>query len=224
MGVDPISLGVMAVGTGLQAYNQHDTARRQNRSLLEGLAKQKADQALADARVNDLLGSIRGSNAQGVQAANKSDFLNQLRANASTTDGSFTNTPGASARYQQDLATSKAAVGDYGAGQADLLSRVNAPQFQRAAEGNMITRAAGDLSRLGSNAAGDAAISNLNTQAQVPNPWLSMLSQVLTGAGGALNRYGATKKQFPSGSGIPSYNANPSSYISDVGLQYNGNG
>lgn len=174
-----------AVGAGAGAVNQHSIAQKQESIQNKGIAQQASRQREADERVNREIAAQTRSTPEEEKAASLGAFTDQLAKAKSTAAGpgdAFTG----SDRYQTDSAAGKSAIANYGAQQADLQSKILAPQFQRQREGVSRLRTAGDLGGIKRNAEGDAWINQLLASSVHGNPALEIGGALATGASQAM--------------------------------------
>lgn len=184
----PYALAV--AGAVAKAANESSVNHRQTRDYLEGLRQQEASRTQARGVVGDLTSKLAVSNPDLYRAADKTNFLTQLQAHA----GGIHDIPavaGANSRYALDSARAGAATDNYGATLSDLLSRMDSPVQQRAAEGYRAAHAGSKLSQIGNFAEGNAAQAELKAKSERSNMWLSMLGGALSNAAAG---YTAPKK------------------------------
>ena len=100
--------------------------------------------------------------------------------------GGGINVPGASDRFQGDVASGKATIQNFGTDRAGIMSRIMGPTVQRMHESQMTARAGSDVSGIARDASGQAWLDQLRQQKNVLNPWISAASQLGNGAAGAM--------------------------------------
>lgn len=194
--VIPAALAV--AGAIAKAANESSVNRRQKNDYLEGLRQQQASRDQARGVVGDVTSNLAVSNPEGYRAADNQNFLSQLQAHA----GGIHDIPtvaGANSRYALDSARAGAATDSYGTTLAGLLSRLDSPAQQRAAEGYRAAHASSKLNQIGNFAEGNAAQAELKSQSERPNMWLTMLGGALTNAAAAY----PTKKPAGTPDGTP---------------------
>lgn len=208
-----IAAGLTAAGTGAQAYNSYQTAKREDKTAALGIRQQAARQREADSRVAQQVDQLRASTPEAARQAASNSFLEQLRRNrAQAIDAG---TPGAtSAAYREDAGQAQDDVAAYGARTAGNLARISAPDLQREREGQGFARTGSDLAQIGRNARGDAFLQQLRQQAAGQrNPFLDVAGSLLTGAGNAYaTKAPATKAAKVPKGGLTRYDAPPASF------------
>jgi hypothetical protein len=119
-------------------------------------------------------------------------FMDTLKTARRTTAGDPA-VPGASDRYQQDVATSQAGVRNFGEQVADTLARINSATLQRINENRGFARTGDEVSGIARNAEADAFLARLRASGIMPNPYVDAAGQIATGVGTAM----ATRAPVP---------------------------
>ncbi len=177
-----IPLAIAAAGTGVGVANQEAAARRADRIAAQGIREQGVRQTEANARVDQEVANVAGSNAEGERQAANAQYMDQLRRSRAAARG-MTDVPGASSRYSEEVAEGDQAVDSTAARVADLMSRVNAPLMQRDRELQGFDRLRSDVGVIGRAAAGDDFLNQLRLRSVRPNPWVGALGQLAQGYG-----------------------------------------
>lgn len=195
-----------AAGTGANSYAQNQNMRKQDNQLAASTIKQGGINSQAENAVSKLNDSIARSNPDDATKQQTAAYLQaaQQAAKTSTTNPTV---PGGSKRYSQAVAGSKADISDYARATAGNAAAVAAPQLQRMGEGNQIADTASQLGRYNDTSASEQGILRTQLAGDQANPWLSSLSQVLSGAGSGLSTYGGYRKGGSMGGGVPTNGA-----------------
>lgn len=191
------ALALTAAGTGLNAYSQNQTMRKQDNQLAASTIKQGQINSQAENAVGKLNESIAKSNPDDAQKQQTAAYLAAANAAPSTNP----TVPGGSKRYAQAVAGSKADIANYARSTAGNAAAVAAPSLQRMGEGNQIADVASQLGRYNDQSASEQGILRTNLAGDQQNPWLASLSQVLQGAGSGASTYGGYRKGQSMGGG-----------------------
>lgn len=175
-----------AAGSGVSAYSQNQNMRKQDDQAAGSIIKQGQINSKAEAAVGDLNKSIAKSNPDDATKQQTAAYLQAAQQAPTTTP----TVPGGSKRYTQAQAASKADIGQYARATAGNAAAVAAPNLQRIGEGNQIANVASELGRFNDESASEQGILKTQLAGDQANPWLSSLSQVLSGAGSGLSTYG----------------------------------
>ena len=189
MGIDPITM--MIVGQGLNMANNASASRSADRATARGINQQAGHQAEADARFNKMLSEIAASNPGQVREGAMEQYLGRLGERPQV---SATPVAGANPRFAEDLAQSEQTLSTRGNEMADFMSRIDAPAIQRRQEGERIGRAGVDIGQTARVASGDDYLSRLRVSGIRPNPWVTALADLTSGAAlGSASKGPATK-------------------------------
>lgn len=170
----PYALAALAGGASY--YNTSNTARKQDQAATQGIQQQAKRQQQADQQVSEELDQLATSNAEDERQASMDQYLTQLRRTRSAANNATPQVAGASQRYTQDV-TDRAAQSDATATRvADLMSRINAPAYQRLNEGQNSAQLASDINQIKRSSEGDDFITQLRVKSISRNPWLDALS------------------------------------------------
>ena len=186
------ALAVAAAAAGAQAYNTRQTARRQDSAAADSIRNQSRRQRDIDAKVNENVTTLEGSNAADERAEALQSYTEQLRRKQAIA-GQGLDGPGGSA-FQSDAAIAEQGVSDYGATNAGLLSRIDAPTMQRAGEARDVGFLGTDIGLEARAAQGQSFIDDLRLRAIRRNPWIDAAATAASayaggmgaGAGGAV--------------------------------------
>ncbi len=152
--------------------------------------------ASAARKKNNILGQgIREQDRAGMEStALTSDFLNRMRgtvynpaaeraAFSSSLTGPAVSGPGG-AQFRADAAGATTGAQGYGGRMADLFARIRAPQAQRRQESELMMELGNQLRPIQMRSQDAAFLANLRAGQKQANPWLQMLGQGLSQAGG----------------------------------------
>jgi len=190
-----IALAATAAGAGVNAYNQRQTAKREDEQATQGLLSQYARQREADAAVDSQVDALKGSGPEAARADATAQFLAQLRRSRASAEGAVSPIEGG--RYASDLTAANeenAALGDR---TAKILARINAPSAQRAAEGEGFAQLASNIQGIGRNSQADAFLNELRMRRIRPDTGLAIAGDVITGAGKGIASKGG--RGYPAG-------------------------
>jgi hypothetical protein len=204
-----IPIALAAASTGVSYYNNKQLENRQDDILVHGIQQQRKRQGDVNKATDELLSKFATSNAEGDKAKANAAYTQALAANKPMVNAGLTKVGGASKDYAAGSQDAALGVADYGKLLSGLMSRIEAPQDQRAREGVMLGNYGVEVDRQGRMSRGDDYINQLRLKAQRSNPWLSALSAALQGAatatgsgegGGLMSLFGA---KAPVDFGIP---------------------
>lgn len=180
-----VPLALAAAGTGAQAVNTYQTAKREDQTAAQGIRQQAARQALADNRVSQEVGALQKSTPEDARQKATMQYMDQLRrTRGQAIDGGAVGAT--SDAYREDAAGAQKDVGSYSSRVADTLGRISAPGLQRQAEGQSFARLGSDLNTMASGANSDAFLQQLRQRsAGTRNAGLDAFGQLAQGAAGA---------------------------------------
>jgi hypothetical protein len=180
------------------------------------------DQTQSRQKANDLVKqqaqSIANSDPQAVAAKETGDFVKTLRSNqAGSAAGGATNTnptnfgapvsalnptAGASSRYKSDSATSQKQIQDYGNTNAAEMGAVDSAVRQRQNEGLNMQTLGANLQQLQTQAYQNHFVNQIRASAAgQTNPWVSLFSNAVGGAGSTMSKNGWFTSAPPSTTG-----------------------
>jgi hypothetical protein len=186
---------IAALSAGAQAYNTKRTADRQDEVALAGLDRQRAKQREADARLNAELAELEKSSPEDERAQSLEQFMNALRTSKMQRAGGG-DVPGASERYAQDAATSRAGIQNYGDKLSGILSRIRGGIDQRRNESIGFNRAGSDVDAIAREARGDDFINRLRMSSITRNPWIDAAGEFGMGVSSGMAGSGAGDDQW----------------------------
>lgn len=175
-----IPLAISAAAGGAQLYNQDRVASRADRIAAQGIRQQGARQRDVNARVDQEVSRIEGSDPARDREVANAQFMEQLRRSRAAAGGG-TPVVGASSRYNDEVADSDAAVQTTAARVADLMARARAPYLQREREAQGFDRLRSDVGMIDRAAQGDAFLNQLRLRGVRANPWIDALAGVAQG-------------------------------------------
>lgn len=184
MGATALAIGLTLASTAASAYNTQRTAKKQDQSAAQAIRNQAEQQRKADARVAQELAKAEGSTSAGEKKMTLEQYVQQLARNQKATEGSLNMTglealPGA---FKEGAEQAKGEVGDYASRTAELMSRIDAPAYQRQREQFGYGGLGVDIGLIRRNAAGQGFIDDLRMRAIRRNPWIDAFSAAAGGA------------------------------------------
>lgn len=200
-----VAAATTAAGAGVNAYSQNQALRKQDDIAAQGIRNQSALQAQAQTGVQKTIQKV-GTNNAATEASNKAaqqaQYLDALRRAAPVQDSSLSTTPGAGSRYAKDVVDAQAANQKFGANQADLMARTDAPQLTQLQNQETIGDEATKLGLINDTSNNQNNLTKLQVGAVQPNPWLAATGALLKGAGAGASTYAAYKPASASQAGI----------------------
>ena len=189
---------IAVVGAAASYSNTQSTARKQDNAAARSIRNQGKKQAELDARVNQEVQSLQGSNAADERAKALTNYTDTVRKGSGDITAGLT--PGIGSQAFQDSGQ-KAAAGtlDYANNIAGLMSRIDAPTMQRRGEAFGYGRLATDTNMLSREARGQAFLDQLRLSAIRRNPLLDAFSAAASSYGGGAGSGSAGG----SGGGVP---------------------
>lgn len=190
---------LLGAGGGLvSAYGANQQARQQDKIAAQGIRSQAARQREADALVNQTIRQQGQSSPDGYQQSAMDQYMEQLRRTSGAATEGLSPTGAVSNRFLTAAQSAAGDIADYGTNRAGILSRIDAPNRQRDAEGIAFGRLGSDLNPIRMGSQSDEYLTRLRMQNVRQNPWLGVLSGVLGsaatmdfgGGGGAPTTYG----------------------------------
>lgn len=176
-----VALALAAAAAGTSYYNTQQTAKRQDNALATSLTNQAKKQREADAKVNAEVEKVKASTAEDERRQAFSQYMDTLARGKQKADAGLEGQIGGAA-FQSDAAAAKDAVAQYGAKNADLMARIDAPGLQRQGEAFGYGHLGTDLDLIGREAKGQAFLDELRLRAVRRNAGLDALSSFLGGA------------------------------------------
>lgn len=183
---------ISAIGAGASAYQTRQVAKDQDQAAAQGINAQARKQREIDERVSSEIGALEGSSPEDERAQAMDKYMTQLRSARGNMRGDA-EVPTAGARYQQDAATSKAAIGNFGEKVADILARVQAAGDQRRNEGFSFARTGSDVAGVAREAQGEDFLNRLRMGGIQRNPWVDAGGQALGGIASGMSANYASK-------------------------------
>jgi hypothetical protein len=178
-----------AVGTGVQANETNNAAKRQDEIAAQGIQMQSAKQREADARVSQEVNKLQSSTPEDSQEQATNAFMDQLKRTRAQSRGEGT-VGNVSSAYAADSDAANKSVDQFGKSRASLLGRINAPGLQREQEGISRSRAGVDLGLIARAANGDNFLTQLRAKQSGANPWVMAGGQMLSSAGSGMATQG----------------------------------
>jgi hypothetical protein len=195
MGIDPLSLTLLATSVLAPVYNTAQTQKKQDRALATDIRNQSAKRREQEARVNEEVTKLTGSSSADERTKRLTEYADALRrGNAEVTAG-FGGAGGET--FQKASAEGKTGVLDYGKELSSLMSRIDAPVDQRRGEGVSFGNLGIDLDNVSRAAQGQHFLDQLRYNSIKRNPWIDAASSFVTGVAGGMN--GAASGTTPNG-------------------------
>lgn len=179
--MDPFTMALLAASAGLGVFNQQRTAARQNRQQIEGMNQLRQRQREATQRAMQEVEATRSSTPDQARETAASQYMDAVRRGEGSVEGALPSVAQASDAFEERRGQARGQVSDYASQMADLMSRIDAPVTQRREEAFGRQRAGSDINLIRNFAQGDDFVNQLRMQAIMPNPWLSIASQLGTG-------------------------------------------
>lgn len=189
---DPISIGVMLLGSALQAKAQSDAAAKQQRMAVE--SRQRALQAqnqatdVAMKQVQEYDPTVRKAKQDEIQSQLTDQYQTAAASTPITAQGVQVGQtiPGGSADYLATKGRETAKAAESNRNLAALLGRIGSAGQLRRNEGVAFGDTAGQIGRIGTGADNMSQIDQIGINAVQPSLGLTL-------AGSALNAYGMGK-------------------------------
>lgn len=210
------AVGAAVASAAVSGYNQYKTAKKQDKYAAQGIAKQGEIQRKANAKTNEQLDVLEGSNADDEYGTRYGQIQDQLRKKAQFALAGIQNTGGG------DAVTSMAEAGrgkavDYGDFINQAVSGIDAPTLQRQGERFMYGDTESALNSLRRDSAQQDYLTRLRIQGVKPNPLLSMLSTGLSAYAGAAGGGGTMAGSGGSNAAVSGSTMMPRSFYTQSG-------
>lgn len=176
-----LAMAAAAAAASANAYNTHQTAKRQDAAAADSIRNQSAKQRQADARVNEEVQSLQNSTPEDSRAKRLDQYMTQLRMNKAAQAGGLTPAIGSDA-FKADSASALEGVQQDAANTAGLMARMDAPGMQRQTEAAGYGRMGTDIGLLSREAKGQQFLDDLRLKSIRRNEGLDF-------AAGLLNAY-----------------------------------
>jgi hypothetical protein len=203
MGQLAIPIALAVASAGVTAYNQRQTAKKQDRAALEGLKRQRGFEQESMRNIMDQVNRLEGSSPEEELASRSSLIRDHLRRKQANAVGILQATGGGDA-VSQAVEDATGGTIDYGDFITNALAGVDAPLMQR--QGEDFDRA--DVSSLVNfmrrNSAAEDALTRMQIAGIRPNLGLQMLAAGLQGAstGTAMAGFNSPGTMHQAGSGL----------------------
>lgn len=186
-----IAMAAMAASAAANAVNTRNTARRQDAQAAQGIRNQADIQRRADAKVNEHVAELQGSNAEGERKQRMADYMAQLTRNRSSIAGGLQPGIGGDA-FQSDAQTALEGVDAKAMGDAGLLARMDAAGMQRQREGTAAGKLGTDIGMIGRESRGQRFIDELRLRGIRRNGGLDLASGLLGAVGSGMMMGGSS--------------------------------
>ena len=180
-----IAMAALAASAAANAVNTRNTARRQDAQAAQGIRSQADIQRRADAKVNEHVAELQGSNAEGERKQRMADYMAQLTRNRSSIAGGLQPGIGGDA-FQSDAQTALEGVDAKAMGDAGLLARMDAAGMQRQREGTAAGHLGTDIGMIGRESKGQQFIDELRLRGIRRNGGLDLASGILGAIGSGM--------------------------------------
>lgn len=191
-----IALALAAAAAGTEYYNTEQTAHRQDQQAAQSILDQTNIQKKANARVQQTIQQVQGSNAADARAQRLGQYMQTLNQAKARTTAGLTNPVVGGQAFQADSAAAANQAENYGEQTAGLLSRIDAPAVQRQQEGFDYGQLATDLGALQSQSAGQAFLDRLKQASIRRNAKLDLAAGLMSAGAGAVGGSAANDGQL----------------------------
>lgn len=170
---------------GLSAALPTITAARANRraagDLEAGQQELLRRQQEADAMIGDEIGAIAASNPEGERRQSLADYTTAIARSRIEPNVNASIAPNlGGTQYKADAAAGNMRNAQELRRTSDLVSRIDAPGFQRQREGERANRTASNVRELGRQGDTAAFLARLRAGRRRPNPWVQLISSLGT--------------------------------------------
>ena len=194
----------MVAAAALTAYNEKETARKQDRAVSQGILQRMQATREQSTAIQQALADLRGSNAKEAVTQRTGDYLKAL-ATAKPMGSQPAQVGAMSDAYRMAAGAADAASADQANTTAGLMAVTDAPGLQRMGEGNRIGLLAARLGEMGIAANDATNQSMLKARGIRPNPWIGLAAAALSAYGGSRagnpSSTSSSSVQSPSSSG-----------------------
>jgi hypothetical protein len=173
-------------GTATTAITADQARKKQDQEAARGIMQQAELQRQASDKVQQNIQTLQGSNPDAERAAAETDFLMALQKAQQPGSTAVGGVAGGSQRYAEDVAASKTSSAADATDKAKTQARIDAPRYQRVAEGQDAADLASQLSLVDGASQGQDYLTQLRVNSITPNPWATALGSGLTAYGGAM--------------------------------------
>lgn len=193
-----------AAGSGVSYANTKAAQGREQSGEVQNILDQQKLQSQGNAQVKALTNKIAQNSPTSIASKATGDYVSALRKNAagSQTGGgnsadilfgaptsSLPTNVNGSSRYKADAAGAQDQTEKYGSELASEMGNIDAATRMRQNEGLDMSTLGSNLSLLGAQSYTNNFVNQLRSQVSgQTNPWLSMLSGVLSGAGNTMSK------------------------------------
>lgn len=179
-------MAMQGVGQGLGFLNNWETMNKED----DAAAQDYRDQEAAQQQINNTLNAgiaKRASSSDAGDIANaQQQYATSLAQHAAEIQQG-TQQPGAvSSGFKNDANAAALGTTQYANTAADLMSRMDAPQYQRQREGMADDTLGTNVGILSNDARGQHFLDQLKLHSIHPNPWITFISQALQQGGQAM--------------------------------------
>lgn len=196
----------MVAAAALTAYNEKETARKQDRAVSQGILQHMQATRDQSTAMQKAFAQLKGSNAQPAVEQAKAGYMKALSANP--TMGTQPAQVGAlSDAYRQAAGTAANDSAGQAAKTAGLMAITDAPAIQRQDETGQIGKLQAALGTMGIAANDASNQAMLRARGIRPNAWINLAATALSAygrgaaAGGGATTAGAADVQSPSSAG-----------------------
>lgn len=199
------AITAMVAAAALTAYNQKETARKQDRAVSKGILERMNATRDQSTAIQKALADMRGSNAKEAVAQRQGDYLKEL-STARPMGSQPAQVGAASDAYREAAGAADAASTAQADKTAGLMAVTDAPGIQRQGEGVRIGQLSALLGQMGIGARDASNQAMMKAQGIRPNPWIGLAAAALSAYGsGRAGSTGATSSsssvQSPSSTG-----------------------
>lgn len=185
------AVGAAVASAVVKGYNEHKTAKKQDKAAAQSILKQAEYQREANQRMTEQLDTLEQSTPDDEFQTRSSQIRDQLRKKQTMALSGISTTGGGDAVTELAGEAGGTAVG-YGDFINEALSGIDAPMLQRQGESFDRADVEGHLNRLRRNSAQEDNLLRLKQASIRPNPLLSLISTGLSAYSGARGFGGST--------------------------------
>lgn len=177
-------------GSAIDSLNDYLTRQKQDQILKLILERRARQQEELDAMLMGEVGTLRGETPEAERATAMNQFVGQLRDARAAQPSSYGTRGTMSDREVAAMGELTGDLGKFAGREADITSRLDAPGRMREKQGLRLGRTGTQMQEQVHKIGSSDFIDQLRLSRVRKNPWLSMLSSGLKGAGAAMGAGG----------------------------------
>lgn len=187
-----LALAASLAATGLSAYNQNRTLKKQDEAAAQSIRAQDELQRQQTGKVNQTLSEVAKSSPEDERKSAETVYLDKVRQARDVARANLSQR-GLSSAYDDAANTAEGQVQTQGADLASLMARMDAPVNQRVGEGFMFQDLGAGIGQTERASSGQQWIDSLKMKGIRSNPWLDAASAALSGYGSMAGGGGTPK-------------------------------